>query len=211
MWDSLVNELHRWQNLVGAVVGGLFSLGVAFLVGYLARRREDRAAGMLLVGTLVQMLARNAQLDRLAKEKAIPEADFHKWFSEKLVQSRPKMSSEFEASLIRLMPTDLHLAAHLELFKVLMGEMNECLDRLAEDYKNLHEKGKPQRPGANIETDAKLSTKAFKGAVLHASCAERLITHLVHGQFPSWHRLRGWLRPTEEERKCQQLLKTGNA
>ena len=211
MWDSFVDQIHRWQNLAGAVVGGLFSLGVALLVAHVARRREDRAAGMLLVGTLVQMMARNAQLERLAKEKAIPEADFHKWFSEKLVQSRPKMSAEFEASLIRLMPADLHLAAHLELFKTLIAEMDECLDRLAEDYKNLHEKGKLQRPVANIETDAKLATRAFGGAVLHATCAERLITHMVHSHFPSWHRLRGWLRPSMEEQKCQQLLKTGNA
>lgn len=211
MWDSFVDLVHRWQNLAGAVVGGLFSLGVALLVAYTVRHREDRAAGMLLVGTLVQMMARNAQLERLAKEKAVPEADFHKWFSEKLVQSRPKMSTEFEASLIRLMPADLQLAAHLELFKVLIAEMDECLDRLTEDYKNLHEKGKPQRPVANIETDAKLATRAFQGAVLHASCAERLIAQVVHGHFPSWHRMRRWLWPTEGERKCQQLLKTGNA
>ncbi len=211
MWDSLIDQIHRWQNLAGAVVGGLFSLGVALLVAYLARRREDRAAGMLLVGTLVQMLARNTQLEKLAKEKAIPDADFHKWFSEKLVQSRPKMSTEFEASLIRLLPADIHLAAHLELFKILIAEMDECLDRLAEDYKNLHEKGRPQRPVANTQTDAKLSTRAFQGAILHASCAERLIARVVHGHFPSWYRLRAWLWPTEEERKCQQLLKTGNA
>src|SRR5205807_761468 len=114
-------------------------------------------------------------------------------------------------SLIRLLPVDLHLAAHLELFKVLVAEMDECLDRLAEDYKNLHEKGKPERPVANIETDAKLSTRAFQGAVLHAKCAERLIEHVVHSWVPSWHRLRSRLRPTEEERKCRQLLKTGHA
>ena len=121
------------------------------------------------------------------------------------------MSTEFEASLIRLMPAHLHLAAHLELFKTLFAEMNECLDRLADDYKNLHEKGKPLRPVANIETDAKLATRGFQGAVLHASCAERLIAQVVLGHFPSWHRLRGWLWPTDEERKCQQLLKTGTA
>lgn len=209
MWDSLIDQIHHWQNLAGAVIGGIFSLGVAFLVAYLARRREDRAAGMLLVGTLVQMMSRNASLEKLAKDKAVPEADHHRWFSEKLVQSRPKMSTEFESSLIRLLPADLHLAAHLQLFKTLVAEMDECLDRLAEDYRNLHEKGKPQRPGANIETDAKLATRAFKNAVLHANCAERLIAQVVHGHFPSWHRLRAWVRPTEEERKCRRLLKTG--
>jgi hypothetical protein len=189
----------------------LFSLGVALLVAYLSRRREDRAAAMLLVGSLVQMISRKVALEELAKKRAVPAADYHKWLSEKLVQSRPKLSTEFEASLIRLMPAHVYLAAHLELFKTVFAGMSENLDRIAEDYKNLHEKGKTLRPVAVMEADAKVATQSFEVAVLHARCAEHLIAEVVLSHFPSWHRLRQWLHPTDEERKCLELLRRGHA
>ena len=56
-----------------------------------------------MVGALVQFIARNDSLKRLVEKKAVPEADHHKWLSEKLTQSRPKVSPLFDASLYRLM------------------------------------------------------------------------------------------------------------
>lgn len=210
-WSTFLDQIRPWQTLVGATAGGVFSLGVALLVSYLARRREERAAGMLVVGALVQMVARGDALQKLAKKKEIDQADYDKWLSEKLTQSRPKVSALFEASLFRLMDAHPHLAAHLELFRTNFFEMDENLDRIADDYRNLHEKGKPVRPRKVMEADNKVAAWSFATAVLHADCAASLIDQFVFSYFPSWHRIRRRLFPSTEERKCQQLLKRGDA
>jgi hypothetical protein len=67
------------------------------------------------------------------------------------------------------------LAAHLELFKVMFADMDENLDRIADDYKDLHEKGKPLRPQDVMEADARVATRGFITAALHADCAACLI------------------------------------
>jgi hypothetical protein len=209
--SSFICELRQWQSIAGAITGGVFALCVALLVSYLARRREERASGMLVVGVLLQFIARNDSLKRLAEKNVIPKADHHKWLSEKLTQSRPKVSPLFDASLYRLMAAHPHLAAHLELFKMLSADLDENLDRIAGDYKNLHEKGEPLRPQNVMEADAKIATRGFTTATLHAGCAACLIGQFVLGHFPTWHRIRRWLRPSTEERKCKQLLKQGHA
>jgi len=209
--NSFICELRQWQGLAGAITGGVFALCVALLVSYLARRREECVAGMLVVGALVQFIARNDSLKKLAEKKAVPQGDHHKWLSEKLTQSRPKVSPLFDAALYRLMAVHPYLAAHLELFKVMFADMDEDLDRIADDYKDLHEKGKPLRRQDVMEADAKVATRAFTTAALHADCAACLIAQLVLGHFSSWHRIRRWLRPSTEERLCQQLLKQGHA
>ena len=207
---SFICELHQWQGLAGAITGGMFALSVALLVSYLARRREERAAGMLVVGALIQFISRNDTLKRLAEKNAVPEADHHKWLSEKLTQSKPKVSPLFDASLYRLMTAHPHLAAHLELFKAMFADLDENLDRIADDYRDFHENGKPLRPQGVMEADARIATRAFTTATLHADCAACLIGQFVLGHFPTWHRIRRLLRPSAEERTCQQLLKQGH-
>ena len=71
--NSLIHVLREWQDLAGAIAGGIFALCVALLVSYLARRREERAAAMLVVGALVQFIARNTQLKKLAEKKSVLE------------------------------------------------------------------------------------------------------------------------------------------
>lgn len=208
--NSLIHVLHEWQDLAGAIAGGIFALSVALLVSHLARRREERAAAMLVVGALVEFIARNTRLKELAEKKPVPEQDHHKWLAEKLTQSRPKVSPLFDASLYGLMDVHPYLAAHLELFKVMFADMDEELDRIADDYKAFHEKGKPDRSQDVMEADAKVATEAFNTAALHADCAGCLIAQLVLGHFRSWHRIRRWLRPTTEERRCQRLLMEGH-
>ena len=64
-WESFVEAVKQWQSITGAVVGGIFSLLVAIIVGHIIRRREDRASGMLLAGSLVPSMGRKAVLESL--------------------------------------------------------------------------------------------------------------------------------------------------
>lgn len=209
--EQLTEFLFRWKEVFGAVIGGLFSLGVAVLVAYAARRREDRAAAMVLTAAFVNIVARHSSLERLATQQAVPQADHHKWLSEKLVQSAPKLSSMVEASLARLMLSDTRLAVHLEMFRTLYGEMMTHLERIAEDYRSLHQNGASSRPISVMEADAKVATSAFAGAARHANCGERLLALFVLSHVPTWNRLKISLLPDALEKQCLQWRRDGNA
>lgn len=210
MWGEFVICLHQWQNLAGAIVGGVFSLCVALLVSYLAHNREDRAAAMILTAAFVSINARHSSLERLAKEHSVPAPDRHKWLAEKLIQSRPKLSSGFEGALARLLLIHTRLAVHLELFRSLYHEMDEKLDRLDEDYKNFQQQGKALRSPHIMEADTKLASDLFAAAVQHANCAEHLLGLFVFAHFPSWHLWRHRLLPSNDEKQCKELQNQGS-
>ena len=48
MCTTLVKWLNHWQDLVGAIIGGLMGIVGAFIVAYAQKRREENAAAMLL-------------------------------------------------------------------------------------------------------------------------------------------------------------------
>ena len=193
----------RWRPIL---------LGVAVLVAYSARRREDRAAATILSAAFVNIVARQISLEQLELQQSVPKADRHKWLSEKLVKSAPRLSSMVEGALARLMLSDLRLAVHLEMFRTLHGEMMTHLERLADDYRSLHEKGAPARPTQVIEADAKVATSAFESAArLTRQYAERCLALYVLSSVPTWNRMRTALFPDAFEKQCIGWRRDGNA
>ena len=207
--DALAQFLHKWQTLTGAFLGGVFALGVALLVAYVNRRREDVAAAMLVIANTVETKARFQSVKRLAEERAIPDADFHKWLSEKMVQSRPKLAPTFDAAAARLMPIDAHMAGHLAMFQMSHRELQEKIERLAEDFKDVREKGKPSRSVKSMEADAKIVSDDIARAANHAECVEALLNMLVLGRGRHWNRLVRKFKTSAEERRCLAVLKQG--
>lgn len=205
--DAAVKFMSAWQEMAGAIIGGLFSLWVALLVARDARNREDRTAATLLVVTLTNLVARHAALVDLERSQSVPQQDHHKWLSEKLSKSGPRLSPLAEAALARLLPVDAVLAAHLELFRTLHGELEIHIERIVQDFRDLHEHGKSLRSTATMEADAKNATSAFEGAAKHAGCAVRLLEFLVLSRFPTWHRVRMRVCPSRDELACQALRK----
>lgn len=198
--------LAKWQTLMGAFLGGVFSLSVAFLVAYVARRRDDVASSMLLLANLVEMKARFLSVEQVAKERGVPEADYHKWLSEKLVQSRPKLTPTFDAAMVRLMALDAHLASHLSLFHMAYRELDEKIDRLSDDFRSVREKGKPVRSPESMEADARLVVEHLHRAASHAECAEELINMHILSRRRHWNRLKRRFSISEKERECMARL-----
>lgn len=204
--SEIGNFLNRWQTLVGAVIGGVFALLVALLVAYKARRQEDLSAAMLLVGNLVTVGTASRTLKQLAKEKKIEKENLPYWLSEKLVRQRIKLSPLFEASRIRLMPVNVHLAAHLELFQVIFTNVEAKIDMLADDISELDSSDSIKRKAAILRADARVINEGFEAAVIHAKCAERILALKVLSNYPTFHTLRMMLFKTKEEKECQKLL-----
>jgi hypothetical protein len=204
---EFVQILYRWQTIVGAFLGGFFAIIAALIVAYSARRREEIASAMLLVGTLAKIRITNETLTKLAAKENVPESDYPLWLSEKLVLSRPTLSPLFEASIVRIMPISIYLAAHLNLFNTIYSDVLIILERLSEDFKLFNEKGQPIRSKEQMQADARIVSSHFHMAVQHALCAEQSISNLVLSKVPTYHRFRNFILPKPYEKECMKLLR----
>lgn len=206
---SLLDFIFKWQTLIGAVLGGLFALATALVVALTMRRREEVASGMVVVSDLAAVRIAYEALNSLAEKENIGEKEFSLWFSDKLVSSHPKLSTLFEASVARLMPVDVYLAAHLSLFQRIYSQIEIMLNKLSHDYNHFHEHGEPLRPKDHMLADYELVTRHFPMVVEHAQCAEDIITKIILGNFSTWHRIRRIFYMNQKEKKCNDILRKG--
>ena len=199
--------LKEWQDLAGATLGSLISLAVTLIVAYIPMRRDDLTAAMLVISNLVAARARYTSLQAVAKSRSIPADDYPFWLSEKLLQSRPKITSTYAAASMRVMATDVHIASHISLFDMTMREMDEKLERLSSDF---HAKRTGQSELRSLEAmkvDAQLLANELELLATHAQCAETLITSLVLSHSRHWTRLKRRFRMSPEEQQFLATLK----
>lgn len=205
-----INFLKEWKELVGAAIGAFASILVALLVAYDARRRGDVSAAMVLVGNLTSLIAAASALEERAAQEKVSDSDYPMWLASRLTSYRPQMSPLFEGCVARLMPVDDQLAAHLEVFGVVYRSVEQHIARLTTDIEYFREHKKLLRSEADVRADAEVIRTGISMSAHHASCAERSLKCLVLSHWPTWHRLRRLVRPTEEERECKCLLLTGH-
>jgi hypothetical protein len=205
--STFLSAIKEWQDLAGATLGGLISLAVALIVAYIPIRREDLTAAMLVISNLVAARARHTTLAALAKTRSIPEDEYPFWLSEKLIQSRPKLTSTYDAASMRVMATDVHIASHISMFDLTLREMNEKLDRLSDDF-HAKRTGQPAlRTLEAMKSDARLLAIELDRLATHALCAEKLITSLVLARSRHWSKLKRRFRMSPEEQQCLATLK----
>jgi hypothetical protein len=204
---DFVTSLKEWQDLAGATLGGLISLLVALIVAYIPIRREDLTAAMLVAANLVAARARQVTLRDLARSTSITQDDYPYWLAEKLLQSRPKLSTTYDSASMRIMSLDAHLASHLTLFEVTIKEMDEKLERLALDFDAARRKEPKPRSVDSVKADSRLLADELDALAKHASCAEKLITHLILSKSRRLNKLRRVFGLSAEEKKCLAALK----
>ena len=165
---------------------------------------------MLLIGDLASVRIASETLMDLGKKLNISEKDYPFWFAEKLTGSFPRLSSLFESSVIRMMPINSYLAAHLTLFQKIYAGVEVQVNRLTEDFKSIRQSN-PSRSKEQMTADVNLIHKHFPYAVQHAGCAEHLISDLILSKMPTWHRIRQAIYPRTEEKECMKYLKEGGS
>jgi len=206
---ELVATVKEWQELIGAIIGAFAALAVALLVAHSARRREDIAAAMVVVGNLTTLMAAEDTIKRIAGEQKVPPKDYPIFVVSRLTHSRPRLSPLFEPSVARLMLFDVSLAAHLELFTVIYRGVEHHVDVLRRDIEHHNEHDKMLRSEKDVRADAELVEKGIALAAKHAACAERLLALLVLSRWRLINRARMAIRATKEELGCKAFLKTG--
>lgn len=205
---DVVAILKEWQSLAGAIVTATAAFSIAFLVAYINRRREDISAAMVLVGNLTTVLAADGTLRTLSEHEQVSEDDYPMWLARRLSSSRPVLSPLFDGCVSRLMPVDTYLASHLELFNVIYRSVERHSDRIIEDIEYFREHQNLLRSKADTKADAEVVKSCFAMAAKHAECAERLLSLLVLSNWPTMHRIKRLVYPTQADKECRRLLKT---
>jgi len=203
-----VSQIERWQTLIGALVGGIMALVVAFVVANAQTRREQRASAYILLVDLLAVQAADQSLTQLAKGKAVSSDELPLWLSEKLSWRRPRLSALFQLQMVRVIDVSASLSAHLSIFHMQYEALHEHLDRLEEDQQLLRTKGAntaPRSPAAS-KADAVSVAQDFRSAADHAKCAAHYLDLLVLRSFPTFSRIRMRFFPMEVERLSKQLL-----
>ncbi len=199
---GITEFLLQWKELIGALLGGLFAILVALIVARDARTREERFAAIVVLAALTRFTSRHRALSVLAAEKKLPAEHKHLWLGEKLTYSYTRLTPNLEASISRLLLSDVHLAVNLELFHAMHADLDTLIDRISKDYTDLHSTGKPRRPTDLMDSENRQAAKSFELAAKHARYASLRIEKLILSRTATWNRIRMNIRPTEQEKAC---------
>ncbi len=208
---SVVNFLRDWKELAGAFVGGVFSLLVALLVAYQARRAEEKTAATLLIGDFLRVysMVQNAGASRNNEE--LTQEERRHVLAEHLCRFRVKLSPLFDASIARVAHCDVYLAGTMTLASSFIRDTEPVLLRLEEDVASLHRGEQPKRNDASIDADINVVSSGYKLIAAHAQYSAKLLEQMVLGAFPTWHKLRRRWWPIQWEKDLAALLKSGRA
>lgn len=98
--------LDQWQTLLGSILGGVIALCAALIVAQAQTRRERRAAATIILSDLFSVFRTFRNLRTAADDSHVDEKEYPLWLSERLLWRRPKLSSHFEAEMVRVV--DVH-------------------------------------------------------------------------------------------------------
>jgi hypothetical protein len=210
--ETLLGALHDWQELAGAFLGGLFALLVAWYVATDARRREERAAAMIVITALVR-LAGNYRAAKQQFEKGQDDPDrVVVDMAAMFALHSPTLSALASEAIHRLLMVHPHLSAHLSLLEMINSEVEASLVRWRQDIEDFVRSGEKEfkrSPGSRFG-DAKTIARGTSTMVNHAACAVFLLNRLVLSRFPTFHRLLLAVFPGKIKKLCREGLAVGN-
>ena len=212
MVEDLLGTLYDWQELAGAILGGLLALLVAWYVAKDARSREERAAAMIVVTALVR-LAGNYRTAKQYFEKGEDNPDkVAVNMAAMFALHSPTLSVSATAAIQRLLLVNTQLAAHLSLLEMINNEVDASLARWRQDIEDFVGSGEREfkRSSETRLGDAKTIARGTSTMVDHAACAVLLLNRLVLSRFPTYHRLLLAVFPGKIEKMCREGLAVGN-
>src|SRR6266705_990224 len=137
--NEFVSFVHRWQTLIGALMGGIFALATAFVVAGSVIRRAQRTAAAL---------------------QSVEETKYPLWVSEKLSWRRPKLTSTYDSHAANLVGVEDALSAHLSLLKMVYSTLEEHLARIEADIEDRRTKSSLRTPRSLQATEVDASSVA---------------------------------------------------
>ena len=213
---ELILFLQKWQTLIGAFIGGILGLLAAWIVARDARRREERAAAMLLITDLHSTKIISETLDEVIKRKEILGEEKERFIADMLSRDIGglSLSSLFESSMARIMPLDNYLAAHLVLFRKFSTRLDATLAELRRNLEMSRLPGRVMITREELNFQIEIISKQFHSVVEHTLCAEHLVDKLILRRTAPFHRIARKIPllkylVMKGEKPCIDLLKKG--
>jgi len=215
---ELISFLRNWQTFIGAFIGGILGLLAALIVARDARRREERAAAMLLVTDLHSIRVAAETLNGIINAKEVSGEEKARLIANMLSEERGELSLSplFESSMVRMMPLDNYLAAHLALFKKIFVLVLARLTELKRIVEMSKLPGRVMITREELDSQAQIINKHFNFAVEHATCAEHLLNKLILRWTAPFHRIARRVPVIKRlelrgEKTCIDLLEKGSS
>jgi len=123
---ELIGVLKDWQELVGAILGAIGALLVAFIVAGSAQRRAERVAAMVVTGYLVDFLGLAVKLEyewsKLPNKAGILKDD---WIGERVLWMWTGSPADLDTLRLVLSDAEDSLAIRLTLLSQCLRAMND--------------------------------------------------------------------------------------
>jgi hypothetical protein len=198
MMCSIVQVLREWQDLAGAIIGGMLGVFGALIVAGSVATRERRSASRMVQRDLVSV---TAMVDNLTYNRQVPLAALGDQLIGKLTFSRHHLSSMFEAQMSIMFGSDRILAGllagfhqHYSLTEYFVGNIERARTMV------------PPDPQAAAREREQLPAM-LKGADEYAQAALYLLYLEEMGTLlRARERLRRRFRPTQDDKDARVLV-----
>ncbi|XXQ53564.1 hypothetical protein ACA040_002235 [Xenophilus aerolatus] len=178
-WEDLASK-----EVVGALIGAAGAFWAALWVARDARKREERSAAMVVIGTLGTLLATAHTIFEIAPEGADDKA-LAKHVAGKLMTFFPRLDPLYGACVARLLPLHPVMAARLQSVSLYYDTMAVVVERLRVDEQVANQKGKPDRSNEDLIADAQIALNGLRAVLEHGAVAQEMINRLVLYAYPA--------------------------
>ena len=189
--EEMISFFQKWQTLIGAFIGGILGLLAALIVARDARRREERAAAMLLITDLHNIKIASEILNEIIKRKEPLGEEKARFIADMLSKDTGGLSLSplFDSSMARVVSLDYYLGAHLGLFRRIFTRLDAALAEIRRNFEIYKLTGKVSISRQELDSKVEAINRQFNFAVEHAICAEHLLDKLILRWTAPFHRV----------------------
>lgn len=216
-FESFTNFLHSWQELSGALLGGLFSLMVALLVSSQARRAEERSSALLLIAELVRIESMVSKGRAVADQETqrnqgiMPQLNIPYYSNLRMVElfcfHRVRLSPLFESAMYRVIASNNGASITLTTVCALMREVEPVFERVEEAVRNSDANTSARVSQEPKRSDVQLIANSYDKAAKYSHFAILFLQEEVLSSVSFWPKIRRWfLAPKAWENDFEKLL-----
>ncbi len=199
MIERFVAWMHSWQDLFGALVGGLLGVIGALIVATNIVRRERRSSARLVLIDLWRVASVYERAAKMHQAEA-PKTPFEEWLPKYLGQHKHRLSRLFEAATVSLLDRGVHAAATLRAFAASYDEMKSYLRPFTKVA---------EHPNSSVpdKSARELLLTAFQVSYRNARIADYLVTPMANAFFDrQWILMRRAWQPSPRDAETQRMF-----
>jgi hypothetical protein len=209
--EPVVSFLKEWKEIVGAIIGGVLGVVGATVVARDVRGREDRAAALVVLGTLLNIRGQFFAARR-AVDYSEPADDVLLMRLAALAAAYPlDLNDSFLRTAERISVTHAHTAAHLAMINTRWSSVRIALHRwsLDSDHAAAHPGRELRRARGDMVMDARTIASGLQGIANDAACVIWLTNRLVLSKWRVLHLWKLTLWPSGVKKQCKDALRSG--